>query len=215
MSDDTNINLTGNVVNPYTTNQPDNSYNPLAQGRNSELLVSEVHGKYFNAAARGALYSFNVTAVTIPVVASGLVSVCSLYNPVGSGRLLELVDLDIGLVLATTVVDTYGLYVSTAVLTAKGTFTTAGTPQAGLLNSNLRGVGVPYSAFTHSGTPTRWMIIGTMGAVTTTSNQLMHYNFDGKAVITPGSVVSVASATAASNASGSDINITWVETPIV
>ncbi len=212
---DSTTEVLGNVVNPYTTAQADNTTVALAQGRNSELLISEIHGKYFNAAARGALFSFNVTAVTIPVVASGLVSVCSVYNPVGSNRLVELVDMDIGMVLATTVVDTIGLYVSSAVLTAKGTFTTAGTPQAALLNSNLRGVAIPYTAYTHSGTPTRWMPVAMFGAVTTTSNLIAHYNFDGKAVLTPGSVVSVATATAASNAAGSDINISWLETPIV
>lgn len=212
---DSTTEVLGNVVNPYSIQQADNTTVPLAQGRNSELLISEIHGKYFNAAARGALFSFNVTGVTVPVVASGLVSVCSLYNPIGSNRLLELVDIDISTVLATVVVDTWGLYVSSAVLTAKGTFTTAGTPQAGLLNSNIRGVGVPYSAYTHSGTPTRWMTVAMFGGVTTTTNQIAHYPFDGKAIITPGSVVSVATATAAANAAGSDINITWLETPIV
>lgn len=209
------VEIQGNVVNPYTTAQPDNATIALALGRNSEQLVSEIHGKFFAASARGVLFTFNVAAVTIPVVASGLVSVCSLYNPVGSGRLLELVDIDVSTVLATTVVDTVGLYISSPVLTAKGTFTTAGTPQPGLIGSTAAGVGVPYSAFTHSGTPTLYRIVGGYGAVTETSVNQIHYDFDGKVCIMPGAIVSVAMSTAAGTTSGNDIGITWLETPIV
>lgn len=209
------VEIEGNVVNPYTTAVPDNTAAALAQGRNGELLVAMAHGKYFTAAARGALFSYNVTGVTIPKNAATLVSVFSLYNPVGSGRLLELVTFDLGVVSATTVVDTTGLYSQTAVLTAKGTFTTAATPIPALLNSGLAGVGVPYSAFTHSGTPVRVAILATFGAITTTTNQLAHYDFDGKIVIPPGSIVSVANVAAASNATSCDINMSWLETPLV
>ena len=215
MADASTVVIEGNVVNPYTTAQPDNSDVPLALGRNSEQLVSEIHGKFFTACARGALFTFNVAAVTIPVVAATLVSVFSLYNPVGSGKLLELVDIDVSTVLATTVVNTVGLYTSSPVLAAKGTFTTAGAPLSGIVGSTAAGVGIPYSAYTHSGTPTLYRIVGGWGAVTETSVNQMHYDFDGKVCIAPGSIVSVATSTAAETASGSDIGMTWIETPIV
>lgn len=211
---DTTIN-NGNVVNPFSTNQPDNADIPISLGRSGEQLISEIHGKFWTACARGALFTFNVAAVTIPVVAATLVSVFSLYNPVGSGRLLELVDIDISTVLATTVVNTVGLYTSSPVLAAKGTFTTAGTPLSGLVGSSAAGVGVPYSAYTHSGTPTLYRIVGGWGATTETSVNQMHYDFDGKVAIMPGAIVSVATSTAAETTSGSDIGMTWIETPIV
>src|SRR6266481_3541701 len=148
---------TGLTINPFTTSAFDGSSPSLGTGHGGEVLIAQIHGKYFTAAARGAMFSANATAKTVPQVASGLVSVFSLYNPVGSNRLLELAFLDLSCVLATTIVDTYGLYISSPVLTGKGTFTTAGTAQPALLNSGLTGQGVPYSAYTHSGTPTRWM----------------------------------------------------------
>lgn len=215
MGDVSNTEIQGNVVNPYTTAQPDNATVALALGRNSEQLVSEIHGKFFTACARGVLFTANVAAVTIPVVAATLVSVFSLYNPVGSGKLLELVDIDISTVLATTVVNTVGLYTSSPVLTAKGTFTTAGTALAGLCGSTQQGVGIPYTAYTHSGTPTLYRIVGGWGATTESSVNQMHYDFDGKVCIVPGAIVSVATSTAAETASGSDIGMTWIETPIV
>lgn len=215
MFDSSQTEIQGNVVNPYTTAQPDNATVALALGRNSEQLVSEIHGKFFAACARGALFTANVAAVTIPVVAATLVSVFSLYNPVGSGKLLELVDIDISTVLATTVVNTVGLYTSSPVLAAKGTFTTAGTALSGLVGSTAQGVGIPYTAYTHSGTPTLYRIVGGWGAVTETSVNQMHYDFDGKVAIMPGGIVSVATSTAAETASGSDIGMTWIETPIV
>lgn len=215
MTDTINAVMQGQINNPFTTSMPDGSDSDATLGRNGEQLVSEIHGKFFTACARGALFTFNVAAVTIPVVAATLVSVFSLYNPVGSGKLLELVDLDVSTVLATTVVDTVGLYVSSPVLAAKGTFTTAGTVLSGIIGSTAAGVGIPYSAYTHSGTPTLYKIVGGYGAVTETSVNQIHYDFDGKVCIAPGAIVSVAMSTAAGTASGNDIGITWIETPIV
>ncbi len=212
--------LVGNVVNPFGTAVADNSQNPIAMGRNSEVLIAQSHGKWFNAAARGVLFSFNVTAKTIPVtVSAGQITAApfALYNPVGSNRLLELVDCDIGLVLATTVVNTIALYSTVNTTTAAGTFTTAGTAISGLLNSTTGGVGVPYTAFTSvaSFTPFKWQPVGMFGAVTTVSNQLSHYIFDGKAIVPPGAMVILATTTAATTASSIDASISWVETPIV
>lgn len=207
---------TGLVLNPFSTSAPDSSGPGIAQGRGSELLVAEIHGKYFAAAARGAMFSFNVTAQTLPVVVSSLNSKFSLYNPVGSNRLLELAFLDCSLVLVTTVVDTWGLYYQSPQVTGKGAFTTAGTAQAALLNSNYVGQGVPYSAFSHTAASiTRWMNVAYFGATTTTSNAISHYAFDGRAVIPPGSLVSVATATAATTGSAADLDLSWIETTIV
>lgn len=207
---------TGLVLNPFSTSAPDSSGPGIAQGRGTELLVAEIHGKYFAAAARGAMFSFNVTAQTIPVVVSSLNSKFSLYNPVGSNRLLELAFLDISQVLVTTVVDTWGLYIQSPQIIAKGGFTTAGTAQSALLNSGYVGQGVPYSAFSHTAASiSRWMNVAYFGGVTTTTNQISHYAFEGRALIPPGSLVSVATATAVTCTSACDLDLTWIETSVV
>lgn len=206
--------LVGNVVNAFSTSAPDNSDNPLGLGRQTEQLVSEIHGKYYTANYRKVLFGFNVTAVTVPVVASGLVSVFSLYNPAGSPVNLEIVDFDMGLVLATTVVDVLGLYTSSIPLTAKGTFTTAGSPVSGVVGSGLVGYGVPYSAYTHSGTPTRHSILATFGAVTDAQMGSFNIPIDGKIIIPPGVIVSAAMSTAAGTAAGIDLGVRWLEVPL-
>src|SRR5438105_820133 len=109
MSDET-VKMVGLIQNPTSTSTQDGQEATPNLGRQNEQLMSELHGKWYVASYRGAVFSANVTAKTVPVIASGLVSVFGLYNPVGSGKVLELIDFDLGLVLATTVVDTVGLY---------------------------------------------------------------------------------------------------------
>lgn len=213
------VEVVGNVVNPYTTALPDNSFNPIIQGRNTETLISECHGKWFNAAARGVLFTFNVTGKTIPVtVSAGQLTAAPfcLYNPVGSNRLAELIDLEIGDVLVTTVVDTVGLYTLPFATAQAGTFTTAGTPICGLLNGPV-GVVTPYTAYTSvaSCTPSRWQMVGTFGAAATLSNQLSRYVFDGRAILTPGQLIIACMSTTVGTTSGLDMSISWIETPIV
>jgi len=214
MSDNSTVEVNGNVLNPYTIRQADNSLAAIGLAPDESTLISWAHGSGFQAAARGALFTFNVTAVTVPVVASGLVSVFSLYNPVNSNRWLELVDFDASIVLATTVVDTIGLYFSNGALTGKGTFTTAGTPLPGQVGASIGGQGVPYSAFTHSGTPVRHRILGGWGATTDPTSSMIHYEFQGRTIVPPGVAVSVAMTTAASTASGVDLGMSWIESPI-
>lgn len=208
------INLVGNVADPTQTQQPDGNTPPLTSGRQGEQLASEVHGKFYTANYRGKLFGFNVTAVTVPVIASGLVSVFTLYNPPSSNVNAELVDTEIGQVLATTVVDVAGWYYSTAILTSKGTFTTAGTAYSGIVGGGAAAKVVPYSAYTHSGTPARVDLIGSFGATTDAGLSLPMKFYDGRIILPPGIAMSVAMSTAAGTASGLDISARWIEWPL-
>ena len=208
---------TGLVINPTTTALPDTSTVTTAKGQQAEAIRTPLHGKYYVATKRGALFMANRTALTVPQIASGLVSVFSLYNPIGSTRNLELVDLDIGFVLAAEVVDTVGLYYQGSPLAQSATFTTPGVVGTNVFAGNPvngLGSGVFYSALTHSGTPVRVAIVAQIAATGVTLNVPVHYNFDGKIIMQPGSVISVAMSTAAGTASGMDLSMTWAEWPI-
>lgn len=211
------INLVGRVFNPFTSRSGDNVDVPLSAGRQGELLTSEFRGKYANAASRGALFSANVTAVTLPVIAATLASKFALVNPVGSGVDLELVDFDMGTVLATTVVDTVGIYESHGNNAATATLTTAGVVGTNVFTGQLNASGAPkgqfFSALTHVGTPVRVAILGFFGATTTTWSGSFHVDFDGKIIVPEGTIISVAMSTAASTASGVDLGIRWLEIP--
>lgn len=183
-------------------------------GPGGEVLAAETRGKYSVAAAYNRIYNFNVTAQTLSVIASSLASKCSLYNPPTSSVNLELIDIDIGTVLATTVVDVVGIYWQGPTLASLATLSTIGVFGTNWFAGNLGGnpgLGNPYSALTHSGTPVRIDIVTFFGALTTTNSVPSHKEYDGKVVLPPGHVISVAMSTAASTASGVDVALRWME----
>ena len=206
-------------LNPYAVSLPPGSATTNKSiGRGGEAFATEIHGKYYTATYYGRTYSFNRSAVTVPVIAATLVSVFSVYNPPTSSVNAELVDFDAGVVLVTLVVNTIGLYWSTPTLAALGTLTTiavfsginSATWFPGFLGGSAGQV-TPYTAYTHSGTPVRIGILGQYGAVTSLNDTPMHYDFDGKIVLPPGHVVSVAMSTAAGDTAGTDLGIRWIE----
>lgn len=205
-------------LNPATSSIPDGNTVATNKGRQGDVYTSEIHGKYYTGSYRNNLFGANRTALTVPAIAATLVSVFSLYNPVGSGKNLELVDFDLGLVLATTAVDTVGLYWQGAPTSGLATFTTVGvqgTNFFGGIPSNGQGpVGRFYSALTHSGTPVRIDILSQFGAVTSTNDSPIHKDFDGKIVLAPGDLVSIAMSTTVSTTSGVDLALRWAEWPL-
>lgn len=209
------INFVGNVANPASTSQPDGATPLFTSDRQSALLVSETHGKFYTSAYRKNMFHANRTAVTIPVVASGLVSVFTLYNPQNSGVIGELVDTELSIVLATTVVDAVGWYASFGSVADAGTFTTIGVPNTNLFSARIGDTPGNlikfYSAYTHSGTPARVDIIGGFGATADATSQLPVKIYDGRLLIPPGVAMSVAMSTAAGTASGLDISARWAE----
>lgn len=205
-------------TSPVAASNADGSYPVALAGKQGELIASELHGKFYTTAYRGNLYWANRTAVTIPQIASAVVSVFTLYNPPGSGVVAEIVDTEIGQVLATTVVDAVGWYFSTAALTALGTFTTPGV--AGTNYGSARLGDAPgnkvqfFSAYTHSGTPVRADIIGSFGAVTNANSTLPAKVYDGRLILPPGIAMSVCMSTAAGTTSGLDVSARWAEFPV-
>lgn len=205
----------GNVYNPATTKLTDSLQVPPVLGVQGESLNSDLHGKHFVTAYRKNLFSFNVTAVTIPVIANNLVSVFSLWNPPSSGVVAELVDTEIGQVLATTVVDTVAWYFSNGSKALAGTFTTPSVANTNHFSARVGEVPnnnvIPYTAYTHSGTPVRADMITMFGAVTDASMSAPSKFYDGRVLIPPGTVISVAMSTAAGTTSGLDISCRWAE----
>lgn len=193
----------------------DNSEVTARFGRNRELVVAGYRGRYGELTSRGKVFSFGVTAVTVPVVANNLVSVIGFYNPPNSGVDMELIDIDISQVLATTVVDAFGVYASaTAALSAAATFTTLGSALCRRVADPAGNLVRAYSAVTHSGTPVKVANIGQDGAVTNSGSDSRRKSFDGQLIIPPGILASIAASTAAGTTSGLAVDVTWAEIPI-
>lgn len=209
---DTNIiNLVGNVSDPSQMAQPDGAVPPFTSGRQGDQLVSEIHGKAYVANYRGKLFEANVANVIVPVNASALVSVFTLYNPITSGIVMEMISTLIANVAATVVVNAVGWYYSSAVLTAKGSFATAGTIQSGMVGASPGNRGLFYSAFTHSGTPVLCDIIAGYGAVTNTGPGVAYKFYDGQLILPPGIAMSIAMGTAVQT--GLSLEARWCEWP--
>lgn len=205
----------GFVLNPVQNVQDGSAQVVPILGRSAEMLQSPIHGDMFNVALRGKAFRFAVSAVTVPVVASGLVSVFSLFNPPNSNTIAELIDVTIDQVLATTVVDTFGWYASFGSVAAAATFTTKGVALTNYFSARFGdtpgGAVIPYSAATHSGTPVLQDTIGSHGA--TSNNIGIRKQYRGNALILPGTLISLAASTAASTASGLALSCTWAEWP--
>lgn len=170
--------------------------------------------KYADLAARGKVFSFSVAAVTLPVNANNLVSVMGLYNPPGSGVMMEMIEAEAHAVLATTVVNALGLYYLDNQTGA--TFTTlATTMRSARLSEGVSSAVRAYSAVTFSGTPLLADIIGGWGAVTDGGSTPIRKAWDGKIQVPPGVLISLAMTTAASTASGITALLRWAEVPYV
>lgn len=177
-------------------------------------IVENLSGRWAERNYRGKVSFFSVAAVTLPVNANNLVSVCGIYNPPASGYLLEIIDTAVVSVVATTVVDGFGWYSSTAALSALATFTTAGTARSARMQDPVSSVARVYTAVTHSGTPSLERMFGGHGATTNAGNSPGPFNFNGTLFIPPGILASVAMTTAASTGSGVTVGITWADVPL-
>lgn len=211
--------LFGQVRNPQVESSQDGSFVPLSLGRQGQQHVSDVHGKYFAAASRGKLFlgSTVIAGVALPVNAANVVSKFTLWNPLGSGVNCELVEFGTGIDSATTVVNgvvagfQFGVG---STITAPGTLTALSTsicigPGAGatpaatlysaatLVNASVLGPLMP--------------IFGGYGAVTDAGIAPNPYQFDGKVVLPPGSLVTFLTTVAAATAAF--YGLTWIEWP--
>lgn len=214
--------MANTVYNPNTSNLTDGTLpaNDLA-GKQGEKIVADLHGKYFNAAIRKNVFRANVTAQTIPVIASGLVSKFSLYNPPGSGVIAEIISTEVGQVLATTVVDVLAWYFSSTTATAAATFTTVGVANTNYFSA--RAGDVPsgqvqfYSAMTMTATtPVRIGMVASFGATTdAVVIPAMIAQHDGTLLLPPGISMHLAMSTAAGTATGLDLGVVWAEWPFV
>ena len=134
-------------------------------------------------------------------------------NPAGSGKVLELISFDYGIVATTLVINAVNLVAE--LNAAAPTLTTAGTPVNGYIGAgNATAAAKFYTALTHTTgvTPTRVCTLTTFGATTSANSDApIHYDFDGKILVAPGSIISVATSTTANTASAAALGLSWAE----
>lgn len=207
------INVAANVAASQNANIP--------SGPQGEEIVAELHGKFYTAARAGNVFllATAVAGTVIPVQATNLVSTFTLYNPLTSGKNVELISYSLGVLNATTVVGDVSLYFQTGVgntVTVPGTLTVLPIRNV-LLGGGLSTICSGYSAATLVNTvgtnAFRGPTLATFGAVTTTADNPIRYDFDTAPIIMPpGSLITVAGSAAQTQAMTQ--NLTFAEWPV-
>lgn len=219
----------GNVGAPSSTSAPDGTNLPILQGKQGELLASEVHGKYYtqnyrnnvyyaaNAAAGGTVAVFSATSFT------GL----GLWNLAGSGKNLVLIRATLALSTAAGTGTTFGYVYQQNVGSALGTAApiSATTPITATRGPAVLGplvagqgasVALAVSAATLTTASTLFIPTGLgtgTGAITVPSTTLgVNEYFDGSLIIAPGTFFGFALAVASTNTS--NCSFLWEETPL-
>src|SRR5271156_1759710 len=108
------VQSTVTAVGAVTTQLPAGSTPTQISGGYGEEIVTELHGKGYTAARGGLVFIAAATAaITLPLNSAALVSKFSLINPLGSGKVMELIDADFASVSATEVVNAIQLVYQT------------------------------------------------------------------------------------------------------
>ena len=192
--------IQGARTNPAAANIGSGNSQTVGMGPSGDLFMANIHGRFYNSTIAGNVFSLAtaVAGTTIPVQATNLVSTFTLWNPVGSGKNVELIRYTLGLTTATTVVGDIGLYYQSGVggaVTAPGTLTGL-TIRNTILGAGVTAVSSGYSAATLvnvTGTNFfRLLTLAGPGAVTANNVLPINYDFDGAVVMPPGTLVTVA-----------------------
>ena len=201
----------GGVSPPSNTSYADGTSALALQGKAGELVATELHGKWYTAAYRGRVFTGNTAAAgtTIPI-SSATAATFTLYNPLGSGVNVELVSADVSILNATTVVSSIALGVISGLIVAP-TVVTALTTYPTLIGGSAVAQAKLYSIATLAAAATLFIPLFSVSA-TSGAFPNFHYDFDGKLILAPGSLVHLVGTAAQTSASMN--GFTWAEWPL-
>ena len=187
----------------------------LRQGNMGDAIVSELHGKYYEAAYRRALFSTcNSAAVATVALGTTAYTGLSLSNPVGSTVNLVLANCSYALSVAAPTAGYLGLETGYNSST-NVTHTTPTTVASNFIGVGAIGTGLGDSASTLPTAPTNRIMLCNTNTVATTA-----YNgsapqivpLDGSIILPPGAYI--AFYTFATNTAAWWFGFTWEEVPV-
>jgi hypothetical protein len=222
--------IQGIVQPPATQSLPD-SLNPVAltQGKQGDLVVTELHGKYFTQAYRGNLFHYCTPTGGVTLTTSGSTTqTFGILNPPSSGKLIVPTKCRVGFVGATgtvcalqwafkknvaaDVAGTSQFRTATFVTTTNNANLSNQTGQPGQSGSIARVV----STCTLDAAPTLVRMFGASWgaplATTAAVFPMLVDEFDGDLILGPGSMLFLAGDTAPGAAT--ELSLTWEEVPV-
>jgi hypothetical protein len=190
---------------------------PARAGQLGDMIVSELHGRYYETNyRRNKFYGSNgavpsVTTVALATTYTGLV----LYNPAGSTVNCSIDKVGVSFLVAFTAAATVGLmvgYSAAGIVTASAAASPGASSFVGI-GANPQGK-VALSA-TLVGTPTLHTVFGEglTGAITTAPQLYSFYDMEGSLVLPPGAYAAIYTSTA-SGAASLAASFQWEEIPI-
>lgn len=188
----------------------DSGEDTIRLGRTLEQIVSDAHGRYYEAVVRGNVYCAANSAAQATSTANATATGLILTNPVGTGKVLSILDIVVGVGAAVAAAFEVGLFANINPLAAAVTQTTPITPRNALLGSANVGVGLAASSATLPATPTHIRTLLASGWVTATaqSQEVAKDEVAGAIALLPGTAVSIQSIVGTQSVIAS---ITWEE----
>ena len=186
--------------------------------KTGEQCVSQAHGKYYEAAHRGALFAACEQGSGVaPGTALGTTAALVLYNPPNSGKRLAIKKVRVGYISGTLGAGTlYHCVNNTTTQTAPSSGTLL-TPVCSDVGNGASPVGVARVGAT-TVQPVAYAPFASLNAMlaTTATNPVqVEEDLDGEIVLEPGTTYQLQAVAAAGSSPKITAGITWEEVPIV
>jgi hypothetical protein len=207
---------------------------PFRQGRSSELVVTELHGRFYEQASRNALYSAGMTVTSISnatftSATTGVTAtpIIGLWNPTTSGVNLVVLQATLSVVLTALQNTGGGPYIwmyslgNSAISTGitpinRKTLLASGSNARAFAGTALTGMTGTLALLTGSalggGNLYNIASLSTAAGFSTTFNGSVE-NLDGSIIVPPGGVVALMATTTPVGHSASS-GIIWEEIPV-
>lgn len=196
------------VVNPQN-NTDGTSVQNARSGRQGDLIISELHGRYFEQTFRSNMFSVCTqgTAVTTTAGLATTFTGLAIGNPAGSG---------VNMVLNKFTAQQFavGAAATIGIMGGAGTITASLTPQSRIIGGGAISKMTATAGQTIS-TPLLIATFGSIGSVATTGYGIelgVAVDLEGSVIIPPGSFI--ASYTAIVTTSALQFSFCWEEVPI-
>jgi len=207
--------IQGQVGQPTISTLSAGTTPPVRQGQLGDVIVSELHGRYYETAYRRNMYTATLTAGTTTSAAlSTTFTGLLLLNPNNSPVNIVVNKVGFSFLVAFAAASAIGLQTgnqSTALLSGLTTTNTVVRPN--FVGAGI-GTALTYSAATTTAPGLQQLFgAGLTGAITTTPQVFSYFDLEGSLILPPGAWVGSYTSTA-SGASGMLMTIQYEEIPL-
>ena len=184
-------------------------------------------GRYYLQTAQQNVFCAYVAAQATSLVGTAMVGL-QLYNPVGSGKNLVLIDIG-GMIVVTSasltsLVLAYGVSATaptgqTAATQVSSTLlgipsTSLGLPVQALTKASPAGLALSAGTFANAPVPIYNLLHNTAAIATTGEDTGFRIDLGGRFIVPPGNFVAIAAVGAAAAAAAMNADLSWIEPPI-